>query len=196
MNGRPDVFDERNLNGHTIEDLSEYLDRGRTPRDESIESSAECRLALAALERLQGASRSLLERDAERAPALGESWFAAIFANVAREVRAGRDIPLAHPDPRTDLSLTEGAVRALIRSVGDAVPGALIGRCRLDGDVTVPGEPITVSVSVSALGKTQLPALADRVRAAISDALSRHTELTVAAIDVTIDDVIYDGGEG
>ena len=196
MNGRPDVFDERNLNGHTVDELSEYLDRGRTPRDESIESSAECRLALAALERLHSASRSLLERDAERAPALSDSWFAAIFANVAREVRAGRDIPLHHPDPQTDLSLTEGSVRALIRAVGDAVPDALIGRCRLDGDVTVAGEPITVAVSVSALGKTHLPSLAESVRTAIADALARHTELTIAGIDVTVDDVIYDGGRG
>ena len=37
------------LDGHTIEELSDYLDAGRTPVDASIEGSPGCRIALDAL---------------------------------------------------------------------------------------------------------------------------------------------------
>lgn len=40
-------------------------------------------------------------------------------------------------------------MRGLVRSAGDAIPGVLIGRCRLDGDVTVPGSPIRIEAEVS-----------------------------------------------
>ena len=37
------------LDGHSIEELSDYLDAGRQPRNESIESSAGCQIALDSL---------------------------------------------------------------------------------------------------------------------------------------------------
>ena len=41
-----DVRPDDDLDGHTFDELAEYLDRDRTPRDPDIESSAACRLAL------------------------------------------------------------------------------------------------------------------------------------------------------
>lgn len=185
----PGAFDEARLGGHTIDELEEYLDRGRSPADPSIDASPECQLALAALERLRGVSHSLIETEAEAQEEPSENWMRALFGTIAREVRAGRDIPLAHPDPAVDLSISEGSVRSLIRAAGDSVPGALLGRCALDGDVTEPGHPIRVAVSVTALAPVSLRELAERVRSSVRAALERHTELAVTAIDVRIDDV-------
>lgn len=87
----PLAFDEERIGGYTIEDLSDYLDRGRTPRNPAIEDSPECRLALSAIERLRSASRSLIETDAANTPAPSESWFTSIICHISREVRADRD---------------------------------------------------------------------------------------------------------
>ena len=50
---RPDA-DPADLDGHTIDELGEYLDRGRIPFDPSIEASPGCQLALQSMERLHG----------------------------------------------------------------------------------------------------------------------------------------------
>ena len=64
-----------------------------------------------------------------------------------------------------------------------------IGRCVLDGEVTEPGAPVHVTVSVTVLGLRPLHPLADRVRDAIADALARHTTLEITGIDIVIADV-------
>jgi uncharacterized alkaline shock family protein YloU len=178
------------LDGHTIDELSDYLDSGRTPRDESIESSPGCLLALDSLERLRGTAWSMLEVEADAQPERDTAWLGRVLSNISREARAGRDIPISHPDPAVALTVTEGSVRGLIRAAGDETGGALIGACTLDGDVTVPGEPITVNVSATVAWGRSLTAVADDLRATIARALARHTELTIAAINVTITDVL------
>lgn len=195
----PMPFDEEQLNGHTIEELSDYLDRGRAPADPSIDESPECQLALGALERLRSVSNSLIETEATAMRPPADDWVRGILSNITREVRAGRSIPLDAPSPSIVITQTEGAVRALIRAAGDSVPGALLGRCSLIGDVTVAGEPITIALAVTAIGPIRLPDLARRVREAVSSELTRHTELVVAGIDVTIQDIQLDlsgRGEG
>lgn len=188
----PFEFDEERLGGHTLDELSEYLESGRTPPDRSIDDSPECQLALASLARLRAASKTLIENDAASAPKPSDSWVSSIMANISREVRAGRDIPIANANPAVTLIVTEGSVRSLIRAAGDLVPGVLIGRCRLEGDVSLPGTPIIVAVAVTALGTRRLPELGQRVREAIHTMLRKHTELVIAAIDVTIEDVQLD----
>ena len=178
------------LDGHTIDELGDYLDRGRLPRDESIESSPGCLIALDSLERLRGAAWAMLEVEASAEPERDSAWLGRVLGNISREARAGRDIPISHPDPAVALTVTEGSVRGLIRAAGDADGGALIGACTLDGDVTVPGEPITVSVTASVAWGRNLADVADGLRSAIGAALARHTELTIAAINVTIQDIV------
>lgn len=180
---------EADLDGYTIDELSDYLDRGQTPRDPVIDSSPGCQIAIAALQRLRTISLALLEQDVAAEPPRGDKWVADILSSIGLEARAGRDIPLEHPAPTAHLAVTEGAVRGMIRAAGDAVGGALIGRCRLDGDVTVPGEPISIRVDVSVVWGERVRETADRVRGAIFAELGRHTELNVESVDVTIHDV-------
>lgn len=185
-----DDIGPRQLDGHSIDDLSDYLERGRLPRDESIESSAGCQIALAALERLRQLSQEILSHEAGMVAPPDESWIAGVLSNIGREARSGRTIPLQHSSSAVDLSITEGAVRGLIRQAGDTVPGVIIGSCLLRGDVTVPGSPIDVEVSASSYLGAPLPETAERIRHVVYDAIRRHTELVVNTVDVEINDVL------
>lgn len=182
-------FEPADLDGHTIEQLSDYLAAGRQPFDPSIESSPGCQIALAAMMRLRSVSLSLLESEAVDEPARDDSWVAGILNSIGLEAQAGRSIPVQHPSGMASLSLTEGAVRGLVRAAGDSVTGVLIGRCTLQGDVTVPGSPITVLVDASVFWGEPIPTAAAKVREAIYAELLRHTELNIVAIDVTVHDV-------
>lgn len=184
-----DGLDPDTLDGHTIEELSEYLDAGRSPRNPDIENSPGCVIALDALARLRNVTWEMLEAEAAEDSGRDDTWIRNVMDNISREARAGRDIPIRSVEPDTRLSISEGSVRGLIRAAGDGVGGALIGRVRLEGDVTVPGEPIAVAVTASGVFGRNLQELAEELRSVVGAALARHTELVVASIDVTIQDV-------
>ena len=181
--------EQAGLNGHTIEQLSDYLDRGRLPADPSIDDSPDCVIALRGLERLRRAQLSLLESDLERESLRNDSWVASILDNISLEAHAGREIPLAHPSPTARLVVTEGAVRGILRETGDRLENILVGRCVLAGDVSVPGEPITISVDVTVFRGENIPGVAEQLRQAMYVALGKYTELVVAAIDITVSDL-------
>lgn len=178
------------LDGHTIEELADYLDAGRRPRDASIEASPGCRLALDALDRLRGLTPELIDADTAAEPAADEGWVQKILAGIALEARAGRRIPLVAPDAHADLGITEGAVRGIVRAAENVVPGALIGRCRLDGDVTAAGGSVRVRVDASVPYGGPIPDMAERLRVEIAERLRRHTALNVTAVDVTVHDIL------
>ncbi|KQV00529.1 hypothetical protein ASC55_15290 [Microbacterium sp. Root322] len=177
------------LDGHTLDELTDYLDAGRQPADRSIDESPGCQLALDALERLQGLGAELIAAEAAAEPPVDENWVDRILSGIAMDARAGRRIPLESPDPHVDLAITEGAVRGLIRSAENAVPGLLVGRCRLDGDVTQAGAPIRIEIDASALHGQSIPKVAAELRAEVDRGLRAHTELNVIAIDIAIKDV-------
>ncbi|HEY0261032.1 MAG TPA: hypothetical protein VGC18_14405 [Lacisediminihabitans sp.] len=177
------------LDGHTIDELSDYLDSDRVPADPSIDNSPGCQLALQAMERLRTLSRSLIDADVAAAPVLGEGWVERILDSIAFDARAGRRIPIEHPSATADLGITEGAVRGLIRAAEADVGGVVVGRCRLAGDVAIPGAPVTVSVDASVLWGQPIPENVRLLRNAIAKRLSAHTQLNVVAIDVTIHDI-------
>ena len=182
------MTDPDTLDGHTIEELSDYLDAGREPRDESIENSPGCQIALESLARLRASTWAVLEAEAQTTPA-DDAWLGRVMAGIAREAHAGRDIPIAAPDERVTLAVTEGSVRGLVRAAGDGVGGALVGSCTLLGDVTVAGEPVDVQVTVSVAFGENLREVAQQIRERIAATLALHTELEVRDIHVTVSDV-------
>jgi uncharacterized alkaline shock family protein YloU len=186
-----DALNPANLDGHTLEELSAYLDAERAPTNFSIEASPGCQIALTALARLRELTRNVLDVKAAEEPAPPDSWVRGIMDRIALESRAGRDIPIAHPAPTAHLALTEGAVRGMIRAAGDSVPDVITGRCQLDGDITVPGEPITITVDISVAWGANLPDRADQARSAIHEQLVKHTELNVEAIHITVQDIRF-----
>lgn len=185
---------EDDLDGHTMEELGDYLDRGRTPYDPSIETSAACRLALVGMTRMQELARTALEHESGRDPARDDAWISGLLDTIKTEIRSGRDIPVRHPNPVLRLALTEAAVRGVIRRAGDTMGGVIMGRCVLDGDVTTPGAPIRIDVTAGLEYGMSVAETADRLRERITRALAEHTELVIGQIDVTIDDV-YPGGD-
>lgn len=177
------------LDGHTLEELTDYLEAGRQPIDPSIEQSPGCQLALDALERLEGLGGQLIDADAAAAPEVDAGWVDRILGGIAMDARAGRRIPFASAESSIDLGITEGAVRGLIRSAENAVPGLLVGRCHLDGDVTVPGTPIRIAIDASALYGEPIMSITERLRAEVDSRLRAHTELNIVAIDIAIRDI-------
>lgn len=197
MTHTPDAlaFEPEDLDGHTIEELADYLDTGRDPVDPSIEQSAGCQLALDALERLHRLTPALVAADTAAEPAADEGWVQKILGGIVLDARAGRRIPFASP-AHTDLGITEGAVRGLIRAAENTIPGLLIGRCRLDGEITEPGAPIRIDVEASVAYGISIPRLAGELRAEIANRLATHTDLNVTAIDITIQDVQHTPSPG
>ncbi|MEV7692619.1 Asp23/Gls24 family envelope stress response protein [Microbacterium sp. NPDC089189] len=175
--------------GKTVDELSDYLLADRTPRDPSIESCPECLAVLESLERLGALSRELVADDARALPAPPASWLSGIMDIVATEVRSGRDLPLQHPDPRVHLSVTEGAVRALLRSTADQIDGLVIGRTAILGEAETPGAPVEIDLSVSVRWDRPDFDPIDALRRNTIDALERHTELNVTAVNITVEDV-------
>ncbi|MFE1644004.1 Asp23/Gls24 family envelope stress response protein [Microbacterium sp. P01] len=175
--------------GKTIDELSDYLDRGREPWDASIETCPVCLNALDALARVARLSRDLIDDDATQLPPPPEGWLKSIMDSVHAELRAGRELPLRHPDPRVRITVTEGAVRSLLRATGDAIDGLFIGRTEIIGDAEIAGAPIEIRLTATVGWGTSIPEVADTLRAHIFSVLEEHTELNVISVDVTVEDI-------
>lgn len=175
--------------GRTIEQLSDYLASGREPMDPHIESCPECLNALEALERVGRLSRDLIADDASKLPSLPDAWFERILTTIHSELRAGRSFPISHPDPRVRITVTEGAVRALLRTTGDAIDGVYISKTQIEGDAETPGAPVTINLTASVKFGMPIPELTETLRTVAYDALATHTELNVTALDITVEDI-------
>lgn len=184
--------------GRHIEDLSDYLDSGTSADAEHIEHCPQCQAHLAGLRSLSAAALLMMDDDVASAAAEDTGWLDGILANLRLETRAGRTIPLGggagggtggDGAGLDELSETEGAVIALVRTVGDSLGGVLIGRCQLDGDVSVAGAPVEVKINVSARYGYPLPTLAEELRDAVFAELVVETELNVTAVHVAFTDM-------
>lgn len=185
------ALDPEDLDGHSVEELSDYLDAGRLPANRSIDESASCQNALDALERLHNLTPALLAADLAAEPALDEAWVQSIIGNIALDARAGRRIPIEIALPDSDAGITEAAVRGLIRSAETAVPGALLGKCTLEGDVLDPQALTRVRVDVSVPYGAEIPPIVDALRSEITSRLAAHTTLRLGGVDITVQDIRY-----
>jgi uncharacterized alkaline shock family protein YloU len=177
------------LDGFTLDELSGYLDNGRSPKNARIENSPGCLIALDGLTRLRAVTAAMVVSETATETERDTAWISTVLSSIGREARAGRDIPISHTDPSIELVVTEGSVRGMIRAAGDRVPGVIVGSCTLEGDVTVPREPVVVAVNASvAIGRNVIE-VADVLRHTIRRALADHTELNVVAVNVTVRDI-------
>lgn len=180
---------------HGIDALTDYLERDMLPADPSIDDSPECQRVLRSLRRVRSLATPLLEADEAAVTTLDQDWIRGIMENIGREAKAGRDIPFAAAEDEGSLVITEGTVRGLVRGAGDRTPGVLVGRCVLDGDVTVVGQPVSLHVSVSiGWGRSVAEAVA-QFRDEVGTSLRQHTDLVVAGLDVVVDDLHFETDE-
>lgn len=175
--------------GRSMEELSAYLESGRIPADPHIESCPECLNAIEALERVGQLSRDLIVDDAAHLPRPPESWFEGILSAIHSELRAGRSFPIHHPDPRVTITVTEGAVRALVRTTADALDGIYIGRTEIVGDAETPGAPVQIELTASVAWGRSIPDLTESLRQLVYRVLAQHTELNVTAVNVSVDEL-------
>jgi hypothetical protein len=175
------------LDGHTLDELAYYLDRGRTPLDPSIESSPTCRIALAGLERLRSMAGPLLEDDAAAAPA-SDRWIDEVIGRISLESRAGRRFAFTGLPAGTEAVVTEGALRGLVRAIGDSVPGLITGRVRFDPDEDA--GTIDLAVDVDVFYGTSIEAAAAEFRRRIATLLPLHAPFAVGALDLRVRDVL------
>jgi hypothetical protein len=180
------ALNDRALDGHTVAELSAYLDRGREPIDPSIESSPGAQNALAALSRLRAIAPKILEAEAEAAPPRNEGWITRVLDQIGVQAHAGRNIPLSHAAPTARLFLSEGAVRAIVREVGDDIDGLVVERCRLEGDVEQAGEPVVVNVRVSVFSDVDTGEVVKSFRGGVLKSLEMHTELNISDLIVQV----------
>lgn len=192
----PSPVEPDHLDGHTIEELGDYLDRGREPRDPAIEASPAAQNALAALSRLRAVAPRVIAAHADFFAPKDENWIKRILDQIGVQAHAGRDIPIPHDVEGAVLSISEGAVRAIVREVGDETEGLLVERCRLRGEVETPGAPIDILVVVSAFDEMDLQELTAGFRARVEEALRIHTDLTVAGVTVRVHDTDLSEEEG
>ena len=177
------------LDGRSVDELVDYFDADFTPANPSIDNSAGCQIALAAIRRLRTLTDTFLDDEANSLPPLDETWLTGILNQISVQAQAGRDIPLGEAEREKGLVVTEGAVRAIIRSAGDNLPGLLVGRVRFTGDVTRPGEPVAVYVDATAMWGRNIPESADELKRAIDAEIRKHTRLRVTSINVTVHDI-------
>ncbi|MDR6571710.1 hypothetical protein J2X60_000335 [Curtobacterium sp. 320] len=187
---RLDSLEPDDLDGHTIDELADYLDAGMQPADPSIDHSAACQNALAAIVRLRQSSLGSLEAAAEQEAPADESWISGVLANISLEARAGRDVPLRPAAPTERPVMTEGAIRSLVRTAGDAVPDALIARCTLEGDVTELGAPVRIVVEIAVRVGSTIQRVASDIRETVAEVLATETDLLVESVDVVVRDLL------
>lgn len=178
------------LDGHTIDQLADYLDNGRLPIDPSIEGSPACRHALAALERLRAIAPDLLTDD-DPGPD-EDTWMNGVLSRITLDAHAGADFTIDLADDGDETVMTEGALRALIRAAGDDEVGFLVGRIRFTGDLAGDGEPVTIGLDVIVAHGTVIPDGVARLRATILEQVHRHTRIRHPQIDITIRDLMID----
>ncbi|MBF4613424.1 hypothetical protein [Curtobacterium sp. VKM Ac-1376] len=188
--GALDALERADLDGRSIDELADYLDAGMQPADPSIDHSPACQNALAAILRVRQASLGSLEAAARDEAPADESWISGVLANISLESRSGRDVPLRPLSETERPVMTEGAIRSLIRRTGDGVPGVLVARCQLDGDVTELASPVRVVVEIAIAAGPSIPATAELVRTAVAGELAEQTDLLVEAIDVVVRDLL------
>ncbi|MEF2977088.1 hypothetical protein [Subtercola sp. YIM 133946] len=176
------------LDGHTVEELSDYLDRGREPRDPAIESSPAAQHALAALSRLRSIAPRVIDADATFFAPKNDNWISRILDQIGVQAHAGRDIPLPHDVHGANLSISEGAVRALVREAGDETDGLIVERTQLDGDVETPGAPVAIHVVVSTLEGAEPAQVTAHFERLVREAVARHTHLSVTRVTVRVHD--------
>jgi hypothetical protein len=180
------------FDGHTLAELGEYLDRGRHPVDPSIESSPACRIALAGLERLREIAGPLLQQDADAAPS-NEGWIDEVLGRISLESRAGRRFPFPDAPLGVDAVVTEGALRGLVRAVGDSIPGVLTGRVRVRPEED--GARLDLEVDITVFYGTSIEVAAAEFRQRIARLLPLHAPFSVGSLDLRVRDVLERGPE-
>ncbi|WP_375389127.1 hypothetical protein [uncultured Amnibacterium sp.] len=179
------ALEPEDLDGHTIEQLDDYLENDRRPPDATIDNSPACQIALGALERLHEIAGDYLDRDDGPRAGTDEDWISSVLATLPLDTRAGRRFPYETGDDHLRAHVTEAAIRGLVRRTGDAVPGLLVGKVAIDAagpDLEV----VDLRIEAALQWGTPLTVGTAALRSAIRRTMPDHAPFEVRRIDIRI----------
>lgn len=135
-----------------------------------------------------------LEARGDSSVQLSQEARSTIREAVRAEARHGARVDMP-PTPAGPWTLTELALRTLVRRAVDGVPGAQSLRTTFEhaedsSGRLVRGVPVHLRCRITALvGTPDLRGLAEQVREAVHDACLQHLDLAPATIDIHIEDL-------
>ncbi|MFG2648096.1 Asp23/Gls24 family envelope stress response protein [Streptomyces sp. NPDC048436] len=194
MNGESGTDDEREA-GFEVLPEDELLPCGRELShvweqweaglpDPHADACPHCTRALDALRSLEGVvtqARDTAPREPDTSALTGR-----VMDVVRLELRPGRTLPLGEVDE--DAWMVEAAAARTVRAAAESLPGVRAGSCRIDIDP--PRGPVRIRVEVQVALTWNLPEVADHVRSKVREAVDGELGMRIAAVDVTIADVI------
>lgn len=139
--------------------------------------------------RLRAAAAALTDHDQRSQDADVAALLETVTEQIRRESRAGRDVMLGSSETDRRLTVTEGALRAAVRSAVDDVPDVLVGRVRLRGDLDDARSAIGAELRISVRWRAPLRPAVDAAREAVARALAAQTGRPAAAVDITVVDI-------
>ncbi|WP_245650771.1 anti-sigma factor family protein [Nocardia harenae] len=157
--------------------------------DEHETHCPHCGTARASLRALRAATAELIAEPEPAPPDLT----ARIMSAVRAEVRRGRTMPLATPEPG-GVEVSERAVAAVLRFAADSVPGVRTRRCRVK---PVGAEPdgraaVEVELAFALAAGTPVAGVLPVVRERVSAALNSGIGVSVRRLDVLVADLFVD----
>lgn len=158
------------------------------PAEQQLTPDPDRRRAERAEQRLRELGQQLLEHDERRSPDLA-GVIEAVTGQIRREARAGRDVPMPGTDDVDRLVVTEGALRGRLREVADDVPGVVVARCAVQGDLDDPGARIGARLAISVAWSLRLSEVAGHVRERVRAELVAQTGRPPGEIDVEVLDL-------
>lgn len=190
--------------GRELWDVWERAERGE--RDPHAEACPHCSEALHTLWRLEDVVSAARERDDEGDAREYESAASALVGRVMDvvrlELRPGRTLPLG--EAAEDLWIVEAAAARTVRAAADSLPGVRAGSCRIEalsqeeGGAPAgrwPRGPVHIRTEVAVALTWNLPEVAERVRRAILEAVATELGMRVAAVDVTVADILDEAAD-
>lgn len=166
-----------------VEQVWERLDAvGAGLADEHELTCPHCGAARESLLALREATAELTAEEDAPSPDL----FTRIMSAVRAEVRRGSMVRLPTPEPGF-VEVSEQAVAAVLRYAADTVDGVRARRCRVR-TVAEGGVEVELTLAVSLRNATGGAALA-RVRERVTAAAAARVGLTLAKLDLHVDDV-------
>ena len=91
--------------------------------------------------------------------------------------------------PHGAITIEADALAALVVAAAEGVDAARVRRPRRGLDVSIADGTARVELELAARFGTILPDVAEAVQAAVTEALSRSTDLRVAAVDVSVEEL-------
>ncbi|MEW2062080.1 Asp23/Gls24 family envelope stress response protein [Streptomyces sp. NPDC007002] len=156
--------------------------------DDHTAHCADCRLAVADLERLESQVRAL-DADPAQQPVDAASFIDRVMDVVRLELRPGRPLPLGEPEE--DLRIMENVAARTLREAAEEVPGVRAGSCRLTLLDSSGGTPVNVGLSVHVpLTTPDVQALAQEIRDRVAAAAHERLGLRLGEINVRVTDLV------